>query len=190
VKIMLGLIEPTEGDVLVDDVPIEQFGLKHFHDQVGAILQDDHLFAGSLAENIALFEEAPDMERVMLAAKAAAIDTEIDAMPMAYETLVGDMGSTLSGGQKQRLLLARALYRQPRLLIMDEATSHLDAEREREVIAAIKNLGITRVVIAHRRETIAAADRILAAEDGRLVDVTDRYVSGAHRGSARAGGAA
>ena len=165
---MLGLLEPDEGEVLVDGVPLARFGHKNYHDQVAAVLQDDHLFAGSLADNIALFDDAPDTERIILSAQAAAIHADISQMPMGYETLVGDMGSTLSGGQKQRVLLARALYRNPAILLMDEGTSHLDIEHERQVNAAISGLGITRIVIAHRQETIAAADSIYAMADGRL----------------------
>ncbi|MGA9583463.1 MAG: peptidase domain-containing ABC transporter [Allosphingosinicella sp.] len=175
VKIMLGLLEPEAGEVLVDGVPLARFGYKYYHDQVAAVLQDDHLFAGSLAENIALFDDRPEMPRIVASATAAALHDDIAAMPMGYETLVGDMGSSLSGGQRQRLLLARALYRRPRLLVMDEATSHLDASREKAVVGAIAGLGITRIVIAHRRETILSADRVYSTRDGGLVEVTDQF---------------
>lgn len=175
VKIMLGLLEPEAGEVLVDGVPLARFGYKNYHDQVAAVLQDDHLFAGSLAENIALFDDLPDMHRIVASAAAAALHDDIAAMPMGYETLVGDMGSSLSGGQRQRLLLARALYRRPRLLVMDEATSHLDASREKTVVEAIGGLGVTRIVIAHRRETILSADRVFSTRDGGLVEVTDQF---------------
>lgn len=175
VKIMLGLLEPEAGEVLVDGVPLARFGYKNYHDQVAAVLQDDHLFAGSLAENIALFDDQPDMHRIVVSAIAAALHDDIEVMPMGYETLVGDMGSSLSGGQRQRLLLARALYRRPRLLVMDEATSHLDASREKAVVAAIASLGVTRIVIAHRRETILSADRVFSTRDGGLVEVTDQF---------------
>ncbi|MCU0906276.1 MAG: peptidase domain-containing ABC transporter [Rhodobacteraceae bacterium] len=160
-KVMTGLIAPESGEVLVDGVPIEKFGLRSFHEQISVILQDDVLFTGSIAANIAFLEDAPDMEQVAWAAATAAIHDEIMAMPMRYETLVGDLGSTLSGGQKQRVLLARALYRRPRMLIMDEGTAHLDAANEARVNAAIAALGITRVIVAHRRETVAAADRVI-----------------------------
>jgi ATP-binding cassette, subfamily B, bacterial CvaB/MchF/RaxB len=171
VKIILGLVEPIDGEVLVDGVPLARFGHKNYHDQIAAVLQDDSLFAGSIADNIALFEDIPDFSRVTDAARAAAIHEDVVRMPMGYETLVGDMGSSLSGGQKQRVLLARALYRKPRLLVMDEGTAHLDTETEQRVSAAIAELGITRVIIAHRAETIAAADRLLVASGGKLVEV-------------------
>ncbi|MEG3147154.1 peptidase domain-containing ABC transporter [Sphingomonas sp. RT2P30] len=175
VKILLGLVEPDEGEVLVDGVPLAQFGHKQFHEQIGAVLQDDHLFAGSLADNIALFDDAPDMTRVTAAVQAAALAEDIAKMPMGFETLVGDMGSSVSGGQKQRLLLARALYRAPKLLVMDEGTSHLDPVCEQAVNAAIAKMGITRVIIAHRLETIISADRIYAATNGTLSDITAQF---------------
>jgi ATP-binding cassette subfamily B protein RaxB len=177
VKILLGLLVPDEGEVLVDGIPLARFGYKNYHDQIGAVLQDDSLFAGSLADNIALFDDSPDMERIVAAARAAAIHDDIARMPVAYESLVGDMGSTLSGGQRQRLLLARALYRSPRLLVMDEGTSQLDTGHERAINKVVAEMGVTRIVIAHRIETIVAADRIYALIAGKLQDVTDRYAS-------------
>lgn len=177
IKILLGLVEPNSGQVLIDGVPLSQFGYAHYRDQVGAVLQEDHLFAGSIADNIALFDDSADIERVTAAARAAAIHDDIARMPMGYETLVGDMGSSLSGGQKQRLLLARALYRHPRLLVMDEGTSHLDAAREAAINDTIGAMGISRIMIAHRSETLAAAQRVLVADGGKLTAGT------VHRGS-------
>ena len=168
-KVMLGLVECDDGQVLIDGMPMMQFGHRSFHQQIAAVLQEDTLFAGSLADNIALFDEQVDMQLVVAAAQAASIHPDIMAMPMQYETLVGDMGSTLSGGQKQRVLLARALYRRPRILFMDEGTAHLDSAHEKAVNAAIASMGITRVIIAHRKETIEAADRILLVQAGRIV---------------------
>jgi len=112
------------------------------------------------------------MQRIVEAATTAALHQDVAAMPMAYETLVGDMGSSLSGGQKQRLLLARALYRQPRLLVMDEGTSHLDPAREQAVNTAVAQLGVTRIIIAHRLETILSANKIYGTEQGRLSDIS------------------
>ncbi len=168
VKLLLGLVEPEAGEILVDGLPLARFGYKSFHRQIAAVLQEDSLFAGTLAENIALFDDNADMQLVMAAAAAASIHEDIARMPMQYETLVGDMGSTLSGGQKQRVLLARALYRRPKILLMDEGTAHLDAQHERAVNAAINQMGITRIIIAHRRETIEAAERILVMHGGQL----------------------
>lgn len=168
VKLLLGLVEPESGELLIDGLPLNRFGHKSYHEQVAAVLQEDSLFAGSLADNIALFDERVDMERVVAAAAAASIHEDISRMPMQYETLVGDMGSTLSGGQKQRVLLARALYRKPKVLVMDEGTAHLDTVHEQAVNAAIGAMGITRIIIAHRRETIEAAERILVMENGKL----------------------
>lgn len=175
VRILLSLVEPDEGEVLIDGKPLAQFGHRHYRDQIAAVLQEDSLFAGSLADNIALFDDVPDMERIVASAQAAALHNDIVTMPMGYDTLVGDMGSSLSGGQKQRLLLARALYRQPRLLVMDEGTSHLDPALEQMVNAAIAHLGITRIIIAHRLETIVAASRIVAINQGKIVDVTEDF---------------
>jgi ATP-binding cassette subfamily B protein RaxB len=134
--------------------------------QIALVAQDDSLLQGTLAENISGFDEQIDMARVRECADLAQIKSDIERMPMGYESLVGDMGSTLSGGQKQRVLLARALYRRPRILILDEGTSHLDVETEKAVNAALSNLAITRLVVAHRPETLRAAGRVVSLEDG------------------------
>ncbi|MEQ1756632.1 MAG: peptidase domain-containing ABC transporter [Micropepsaceae bacterium] len=168
VKILLGLMEPESGGMLVDGEPLMKFGLTRYRRQVAAVMQDDQLFAGSLADNIALFDAKPDMGRVESCAKSAAIHDEIVRMPMRYETLIGDMGAALSGGQKQRVLLARALYRQPRILVLDEGTAHLDIELEARVSAAISELKITRIVIAHRPETIRRASRAVMLAGGKI----------------------
>lgn len=166
-KILLGLLEPSGGDLLIDGIPLARYGRRAFRENVAAVLQDDVLFAGTIADNVAGFEPI-EWDRLHQALAAAAIAEDIEAMPMRHLTLVGDMGSTLSGGQVQRILLARALYRRPKLLVMDEGTAHLDAEHEKEVNAAIAALGITRIVIAHRRETLAAAGRVVTLRDGRV----------------------
>ncbi|MEG8027682.1 ATP-binding cassette domain-containing protein [Sphingomonas aerolata] len=176
--------------MLVDGVPLARFGHKNFHEQIGAVLQEDSLFAGSLADNIALFDEDADMQRVVESAIAAALHDDIAAMAMGYDTFVGDMGSSLSGGQKQRLLLARALYRRPRLLVMDEGTSHLDPAREEAVNAAVAKLGITRVIIAHRLETIVSARRIYSCSRGTLHEVTEHFADIRGQLAARASAAA
>lgn len=168
VRILLGLVDPDEGQMLVDGVPLSRYGRRAYREHVGAVLQDDVLFAGTIADNVAGFDVVDDaLMRESLA--AAAVLEDIDRMPMRHLTMVGDMGSTLSGGQRQRILLARALYRRPRLLVMDEGTAHLDVDHERTVGANISAMGITRIVIAHRRETIEAADRVIRLEKGRIV---------------------
>jgi ATP-binding cassette subfamily B protein RaxB len=160
-KILAGLLRPDSGMVLIDDVPLQAIGLEAYRAQIGCVLQDDRLFAGSIAENIAGFSPSPDPEMIQQVARFAAIHEEIVRMPMGYETLVGDMGSSLSGGQMQRVVLARALYRGPRILLLDEATSHLDEENERTINQAIRRLPISRVIVAHRRSTLDMADRIV-----------------------------
>lgn len=166
VKLLLGLLEPDEGQIHVGGIDLRHLGKNVFRGFVGAVMQDDQLFAGSIADNISFFDPEATQLRVEAAARLAAIHNDIQAMPMGYHSLVGDMGSSLSGGQKQRLLLARALYRRPKILVLDEATSHLDIGRERLVNDAIKRLKITRLLIAHRPETIASAERVIEIRDG------------------------
>jgi ATP-binding cassette subfamily B protein RaxB len=170
VKLLLGLLKPTEGTIAAGGQDIAKLGPHNYRQMVGAVMQDDQLFAGSVAENIAFGEEGYDPGRIETAARLAAVHAEIAAMPMGYHSLIGDMGTTLSGGQKQRVILARALYRNPRLLFLDEATSHLDVERERLVNEAVRQLKLSKVIIAHRPETIASADRVLVMQDGRIVE--------------------
>jgi ATP-binding cassette subfamily B protein RaxB len=174
-KILASLIEPQRGEILVNGQPLAHLGVARFRSLAGVVMQDDQLLAGSLADNISFFDEQPDLQRVEECARLAAVHEDILAMPMAYNTLIGDMGTALSGGQKQRVLIARALYRQPSLLLLDEATSHLDVASESIVTAAIRALQVTRIVIAHRPETLHAADRVIYLDQGerqRLVSVT------------------
>ena len=166
VKIALGLLQPTEGEVRFGGIDIRKLGLETYRSWVGAVMQDDQLFAGSIADNISFFDPDATPARIETAARLAAIHDDIMAMPMAYQSLVGDMGSSLSGGQKQRVVLARALYRQPKLLVLDEATSHLDMDREQQVSNAVEWLKITRLVVAHRPETIRKAKKILSLNNG------------------------
>ena len=170
-KILLGLLTPTEGEVLYGGVPVRQLGLANVRRQIGTVMQDDALFTGSLHDNIAFFDVRPDTARVHLCAQLAQVHADIVRLPMGYQTLVGDLGHGLSGGQKQRLLLARALYKQPRVLALDEATSHLDVPSERAVAQALAAMQVTRLVIAHRPETIARAQRVVRVQDAQAVEL-------------------
>ncbi|AQT61950.1 peptidase domain-containing ABC transporter [Cellvibrio sp. PSBB023] len=156
-KCLMGLLEPTSGEILVDGKPLKK--IKHYRSQIAGVMQDDQLVSGSLKDNITLFEAESNWNKIYEATSKACIHDEILKLPMDYQTLVGDMGSSLSGGQKQRIVLARALYRQPRILFLDEATSHLDIQNESLVNKYVKQLAITRVIVAHRPETIESADR-------------------------------
>ena len=167
IKIILGLIDPTRGEILIDGQPLQRYGRRAYRAQVGAVLQDDVLFAGTILDNISGFTGA-NGEEVEQALAGASILDDVNAMPMKLNTLVGDMGSTLSGGQKQRLLIARALYSKPRILVLDEGTSHLDSEHEANVNRTISSLGITRIGIAHRRETIETAKRVVTLNRGKI----------------------
>lgn len=169
VKVLLGLLKPTEGTIRIGGHDLHKLGPRNLRAIVGAVMQDDQLFAGSIADNIGFFDRDLDQARIEAAARLAAVHEEIVAMPMGYHSLIGDMGSSLSGGQKQRVILARALYRQPKLLFLDEATSHLDVTRERLVNEAVKQLQLTKVIVAHRPQTIASADRVLVMQQGRIV---------------------
>jgi ATP-binding cassette subfamily B protein RaxB len=168
VKLMLGLLQPTDGKILAGGVDIQKLGIDRYRKLVGTVMQDDQLFAGSIADNVSFFDPGPDHDWIEQCTRLAAVHDDIAAMPMAYNTLIGDMGAALSGGQRQRILLARALYKRPRILFLDEATSALDVQKERAVNDAIRSLKLTRIIIAHRPETIASADRVIVLQAGKV----------------------
>ena len=167
-KILLGLLPPSEGEVLYGGIPVRQLGIANVRRQLGTVMQEDVLLTGSLGDNITFFDAHPDFERAAACARTAQVHDDIVRMPMGYQTLVGDLGSGLSGGQRQRLLLARALYKQPKVLALDEATSHLDIGNERAVTTALAQMQLTRLVIAHRPETISGAQQVVLVKDGRV----------------------
>ncbi|MET0742840.1 MAG: peptidase domain-containing ABC transporter [Microvirga sp.] len=161
IKIILGLLEPTSGEILIDGVPMSRIGPKAYREHVAAVMQEDQLLSGSIADNISFFDSNFDPERLVECCGLAGIHDEIMSMPMTYNTLIGDMGSSLSGGQKQRILLARALYRQPRILVLDEGTAHLDTDKERFINESLRSLDMTRISVAHRPDIASGTDAIL-----------------------------
>ncbi|HET7879970.1 MAG TPA: ATP-binding cassette domain-containing protein [Acetobacteraceae bacterium] len=178
-KLLARLLQPTRGSILVDGEPLTRIGVERYRSMIGVVMQDDQLFAGSVGDNICFFAGQPDQARIERCARMASVHDEIMAMPMGYSTLIGDMGTVLSGGQKQRVLIARALYREPDILLLDEATSHLDVNRERAVNDAIRATRMTRLVIAHRPETIRASGRAIVLDRGKLVgDLHQRLGTG------------
>ena len=166
-KVLTGLLEPDCGAVLVDGRPMQTIDLAGYRRQVGIVMQNDRLLSGSIIDNVGFFSTNIDPTRVDECCRIAGIREEILRMPMGYYTRVGDMGTTLSGGQQQRLLLARALYREPKVLFLDEASSHLDARNERRLVQEISALSITRIIVAHREETLRHADRVITLQPQR-----------------------
>jgi ATP-binding cassette, subfamily B, bacterial CvaB/MchF/RaxB len=160
-NLLLGLLAPERGEVLVNGRDLRTISSFDYAKLMGVVMQDDILFHGTVAENISFFDAPLDMSRVQKAAEMANIARDIDAMPMQYYSLLAEAAANISGGQKQRLFIARAVYHGPKILFLDEATSHLDSESERLVSQAVKSMLLTRVLIAHRRETIATADRAI-----------------------------
>lgn len=170
-RLILGLLDPQAGTISIGGVELRQLGKRNLRSMLGSVTQDDVLFAGCVADNISFYDDAARMDRIEAAARLAQLHDDVIEMPMGYNTLVGDMGSTLSGGQRQRLFLARAFYRQPRLLVLDEATSHLDVGCENRINEALASLRMTRIIVAHRAETIKAAKRILLCVNGGIHEV-------------------
>ncbi|MFG0494682.1 ATP-binding cassette domain-containing protein, partial [Raoultella sp. zjy_5] len=159
--VMSGLLTPERGEIFIGGFDINKIGINNFRSNIACVLQEDRLFSGSITDNISGFDDEVDEALVIECAMQCNIHEEILRMPMGYETIIGELGAGISGGQKQRLLIARALYQKPRILFMDEATSHLDINNEKIINAAIESLNITRIIIAHRPSTIACADRII-----------------------------
>ena len=176
-NLLLGIYTPHEGEVRIGGHEIDKLGLGRLRNMIGTVLQDDTLFAGSISDNISFFDPNPDQSWIEECARQVGIHAEIMQLPMRYQTLLGDLGTSFSGGQKQCLLVARALYKKPGILVLDEATSHLDVQRERSIADAIRKLSLTRIIVAHRPETIASADRILLLQSGTIQEVRNRGVA-------------
>ncbi len=172
-RTLLGLLPPDTGDVWLDGQRATPGTWRAWRSHVGVVAQDDQLFSGNLADNIAFFDSSLDMEKVISAASRAQVHDDIMRMPMNYMTPIGDMGSSLSGGQKQRVLLARALYRDPKVLILDEGTANLDPTTEDMIVELIANLPVTRIVVAHRPALIRRAGRVVEIKDGNIRELSD-----------------
>ena len=173
VNLLLRFYDPTEGAVKIDGIDLREANVRSLRNMMGVVSQETVLFNASVAENISYGKPGTAMEDIRRAAQAAYADGFIDALPKGYDTIVGERGVKLSGGQRQRLAIARAILRNPPILILDEATSHLDTESEREVQKALENLmhGRTVFVIAHRLSTIQRATKILVIDEGRIVQM-------------------
>jgi ATP-binding cassette, subfamily B, bacterial len=169
-KLLLGLYPLTEGEIFYDQHPLSGLNYRSLRQQLGVVLQDSTLFQGSIRQNLTLNSSNTDLSTIIRAAQLAAIDADIQAMPMGYETPLSEGGGGLSGGQRQRLFLARVLINQPKILLLDEATSHLDTVCERIVEENLDRCGCTRIVIAHRLSTIQNADLILVMDQGQIIE--------------------
>ena len=171
-KLILGLYPPTDGKVLVDGIDVNTLSLQTLREQIGVVDQESFLFGSTIRENISITNPSASLEEIMEAAKQAGADEFIQQLPMGYETEIGEGGGMLSGGQRQRLVIARALLGNPRLLIFDEATSHLDAETEQIIQKNLNEMteGRTNIIIAHRLSTVRNADQILVLDRGVLVE--------------------
>ncbi|MBB5439266.1 ATP-binding cassette subfamily B protein [Pedobacter sp. AK017] len=172
-KLLLRMYEPTFGDIFIGNMNIKNINLKQWRDKCGVVLQDGKIFNDTIMNNIILDDENINYDRLRLAVSAANIGTEIEQLPKSYNTVMGEMGRGLSGGQKQRILIARALYKNPEYLFLDEATNSLDTINELKIIKALDELFKERtvVVIAHRLSTIKKADQIIVFKDGFIVEV-------------------
>jgi ATP-binding cassette subfamily B protein RaxB len=177
-RIMLGLLNPTSGKLLVDGKSLTPATTSEWRARIAAVLQDDQLLTGTLADNIAFFDDRPDDQRIEAAARLARIHDTIVDMPMGYQSLIGDMGAALSSGQRQRVMLARALYRDPDALFLDEGTANLDEENELAIADTIAQLPITRIVVSHRPILVERAEIVLRLEEGKLNRVAHPATAG------------
>jgi len=169
IKLMAGLLQPDSGCVRVDGTDIQQFGIRQYRDRCAGVLQTDQLLSGSILDNITMYDDKCDQQRLQEAVRMACVDDFIDSLPMSFNSLVGDMGSIMSAGQGQRLLLARAFYKKPALMFLDEATANLDPETEQRVLTQLRASGISIVLVTHRLAPLSIADRVMRCDSGRLL---------------------
>lgn len=167
-RLILGLLNPQLGRIIIDGVPLGNATMAGWRGRIGAVLQDDCLLTGTIADNIAFFDPTADRDRIIKAAQMAEVDTDIARMPMGYDSLIGDMGAALSSGQRQRIFLARALFRDPDVLFLDEGTANLDPATETRIADMIAALPMTRIVIAHRPALVERADFVFTLDNGHI----------------------
>jgi len=171
-KLLLGFYEPNKGKVLVGNMPLSTINPHRWRSLTGSVMQEGFLFSETIADNIAISDEVPDIDKLMEATKVANIQEYIDSLPLGYNTQIGAEGSGVSQGQKQRILIARAVYKNPEFLFLDEATNSLDATNERTIMENLTSYyqGKTVVIVAHRLSTVCNADKIIVLEHGKVVE--------------------
>ena len=173
IKLLLGFYEPLSGEIMVGDAPLSEFSLDWWRHQCGAVMQEGYLFSDTIARNIAISDDEPDIERIRSAARVANIADYIEALPLGYNTMIGQDGQGISQGQRQRILIARVVYKNPTFVFLDEATNSLDANNERAITENLVDFyeGKTVVVVAHRLSTVRNADQIVVLDEGKIVEV-------------------
>ena len=177
-KLLLGLRKPTSGEILSEGFPVNRFGIVTYRSKLGTVMQDDALLSGSIADNISFFDLEPNVDGICAAARKATIHDDIVAMPMGYNSLVGDMGTALSAGQNQRILLARALYREPEILVLDEGTANVDLKTEQTIAEMLGELRMTRICVAHRPQIPMVSDRVLLLRSGGIQEIDKQHLVG------------
>lgn len=184
VKLLLGFYEPLHGKIQLGDANLNEFNLGWWRSQCGAVMQEGYLFSDTIARNIAISDDEPDIKRIRYAARVANIADYIEALPLAYNTMIGQDGQGISQGQRQRILIARVVYKNPMFVFLDEATNALDANNERAITDNLKSFykGKTVVVVAHRLSTVRNADQIVVLDEGQIVEVGNHEELTARRG--------
>ena len=184
VKLLLGFYEPLNGNIEIGNANLSEYNLGWWRSQCGAVMQEGYLFSDTIARNIAISDDEPDIERIRHAARVANIADYIEALPLAYNTMIGQDGQGISQGQRQRILIARVVYKNPMFVFLDEATNALDANNERAITENLSEFykGKTVVVVAHRLSTVRDADQIVVLDEGKIVEVGTHEELTAKRG--------
>jgi len=184
-KMLLGFYHPVAGDILIGDIRLSNLSLKVWREKVGAVMQDGFLFPDTIAANIAPGSEEINEERLINAVEIANIKGFIESLPLSYNTKIGASGHGLSEGQKQRLLIARVIYKDPDIIIFDEATNSLDANNEKVIVENLTDFfeGKTVIVVAHRLSTVRGADKIVVLDNGRIIETGNHESLIANKGA-------